>query len=1218
MYRLETSQTRLASSIALATVFVVVLTTAAPAGACLLANRLRVVATHLTEEEIQLYAHGNMEPVKIPYSLAAATPCVGGQADIFTCENVDLLDHLNLSEIGGGNGNDLWGWTDPVTGAEIAIIGRTNGTAFVDVSDPANSVYLGNLPSHSGTSSWRDIKTFADHAFIVADGQPHGIQVFDLTQLRGVTNPPVTFSATAHFDGIGNSHNIVINEATGFAYAVGSNACSGGLYMVDINTPTQPTFAGCFSADGYTHDAQCVIYTGPDAQHTGKEICFASNEDTLTIVDVTNKSNPIQLSRVDYTQPGDSHYAHQGWLTEDQQYFVFDDEFDETGQGHNTRTYVWDVTNLDAPSLTGFSDADGSSVDHNQYIKGNFTFQANYARGLRILELTDLANANLTEVAFFDTYPDSDGNSFTGAWSTYPFFDSGIVIVSDINRGLFILEPTLGCDNDADCDDGLFCNGAETCDTGSNSCQAGTPPCSGGETCVESSDTCSVCLHDVDFEGGAGGWTQGADTCTTGSFVVGVPDATAWQVGGGNPGNAFFTQPNPGGIGTDDVDGGTCEALSPVIAAGGQAEVEISLDYYHGQRDPGDDANDGFTIEVLDGGTVVDTMVTIGDVTNNAAWTTLSTTVTNPGNLQLRVRATDAAGPGDIVEGGIDNVSVCPTGPPPSCQSDGDCDDGLFCNGAETCNLLSGACEAGTAPNCDDGVSCTDDSCNEGTDSCDNTPNDGLCDNGLFCDGSETCSASLGCQAGAAPNCDDGVACTNDSCNEGSDQCDNVPDNGLCDNGLFCDGAETCNAALGCQDGPDPCAAGLCDEAGDLCNECAVNADCDDGLFCNGAETCSAGACQAGSDPCPGQSCDEAGDQCTTGGACSHDVDFESGAGGWTQGADSCSTGSFIVGTPDATTWQVGAGNPGQAFFTANNPGGIGTDDVDGGTCEALSPVVDCAGQPAAEVSLDYFHGQRDNADDSNDGFTIEVLNNGAVVDTIVNIGDVTTNPAWTNVSTVVVNPGNVQVRVRATDAPAGGDIVEGGIDNVSISATTAPVPCSVEEDFESGSGGWTNDGSSTCSTGAFVTATPTEQVNGGVTTQVGGDHTSGSGNAFFSATNTSAGSNDVDGGTCVVTSPVYAVSEASDVSVWYFHGQRDAGDDSGDFFSLEISTDGGANWSTMASFGDVTVNAAWTEATASVAAGSDVQFRVQVADGPAGGDLVEAGVDDVSICPTP
>ncbi|MEM7352559.1 MAG: S8 family serine peptidase, partial [Acidobacteriota bacterium] len=286
------------------------------------------------------------------------------------------------------------------------------------------------------------------------------------------------------------------------------------------------------------------------------------------------------------------------------------------------------------------------------------------------------------------------------------------------------------CSINADCDDGLFCNGTETCSSGS--CQAGTPPCSGSQQCDEVNDVCQdvTCLHDVDFESGAGGWTQGADTCTTGSFIVGVPDSTAWQVGSGNPGSAFFTQNNPGGIGTDDVDGGTCEALSPTVNASGQSEVTVSLDYYHGQRDAGDDAGDGFSIEVLNNGSVVDTLVSIGDVTNNAAWTAVSTTVSNPGNIQLRVRATDAANGGDIVEGGIDNVQVCFVGTPTGCTVDADCDDGAFCNGAETCNTGTGVCEAGTPVTCDDGVSCTVDSCNEGTDSCDATPDDSACSNG--------------------------------------------------------------------------------------------------------------------------------------------------------------------------------------------------------------------------------------------------------------------------------------------------------------------------------------------------------------------------------------------------------------------------------------------------------------------------------------------------------
>jgi len=409
------------------------------ARACLLAERLRVVAPHLSEAEIQALAHGNMEHEVIPYALGAPENCVGGMADIFPCHQVNLLGFLTLGEIGGGGGTDIWGWTDPVTGSEYALLARTNGMAFVDVTNPTGPVYIGNLPSHTGQDSpWRDVKVYSDHAFVVSDGNSgHGLQVFDLTELRAVASPPVTFSETAHYDEFGSAHNVVVNEDTGFAYAVGSSTCNGGLHMVDISTPTSPSSAGCYSGDGYTHDAQCVIYAGPDFQHVGREICFASNEDTLTIVDVTDKSNPVQLSRSGYAGSG---YTHQGWLTEDHRYFVHDDEFDEINSGHTTRTYSWDVTDLDLPLLGGFWDAAGNAIDHNQYIKGAYTYQANYNRGLRILELLDPATASMQEIAFFDTYPEGDNIDSSGAWSVYPFFDSGTLIVSDRSRGLFVLE----------------------------------------------------------------------------------------------------------------------------------------------------------------------------------------------------------------------------------------------------------------------------------------------------------------------------------------------------------------------------------------------------------------------------------------------------------------------------------------------------------------------------------------------------------------------------------------------------------------------------------------------------------------------------------------------------------------------------------------------------------------------------------------------------------
>ena len=152
----------------------------------------------------------------------------------------------------------------------------------------------------------------------------------------------------------------------------------------------------------------------------------------------------------------------------------------------------------------------------------------------------------------------------------------------------------------------------------------------------------------------------------------------------------------------------------------------------------------------------------------------------------------------------------------PGCTTNAQCDDGVFCNGAETC--AAGSCVPGTAVNCSDGIACTADTCNETTDSCDHAPNNAACGNGLYCDGTETCSVTLGCLPGTPVNCNDGIACTADSCNETTDSCDHAPNNAACDNGLYCDGAETCSVSLGCQTGAAPCdATTWCNEAGDVC-----------------------------------------------------------------------------------------------------------------------------------------------------------------------------------------------------------------------------------------------------------------------------------------------------------------------------------------------------------------------------------------------------------------
>ena len=377
-------------------------------------------------------------------------PCVENAAAGYECDNVNIISFLPIKEMAGARGarlNDIWGWTDPESGREIAIVGRTDGTAFVDLTDPYNPVVLGDLPKTPGSRSsvWRDMKVYRDHAYIVADGAgEHGVQVFDLRRLREVRGEPVTFEPDYTYPGIHSAHNIVVNEDTGFGYAVGSSGggetCGGGLHMLDLSEPGMPEFAGCFfdgqtgrRGTGYSHDAQCVIYHGPDEDYTGREICLGSNETALSISDVTDKANPVVISMPSYPAVA---YAHQGWLTEDHRYFYMNDEGDEPqGLVEGTRTLVWDVVDLDEPILVKEYIASTPDTDHNLYIRGNLMYQSNYGAGLRILDITNPTDP--VEIAFFDNSP------YGGAsWSNYPYFESGVVVMTSTGDGLFIVRNT--------------------------------------------------------------------------------------------------------------------------------------------------------------------------------------------------------------------------------------------------------------------------------------------------------------------------------------------------------------------------------------------------------------------------------------------------------------------------------------------------------------------------------------------------------------------------------------------------------------------------------------------------------------------------------------------------------------------------------------------------------------------------------------------------------
>ncbi|REH56608.1 choice-of-anchor B domain-containing protein [Tenacibaculum gallaicum] len=366
--------------------------------------------------------------------------CSNGKAGIYSCDNYDLLLNIPLSTFNAISGSDCWGWTDETTNKEYAIMCVDNGTIFVDITDTENPVYLGKLPTATISEDWWDVKVYNNYAFIVSEATNHGMQVFDLTKLRDITNPPITLTADKHFTDFGSAHNIVINEDSGYAYPVGTNRSGtykGGPLFINIQNPINPISEGGWGMDNYSHDAQVVTYNGPDTDHTGKEILIGSNENEVVIVDITDKANPINISKISYANVG---YTHQGWFTEDQKYFILGDELDEQNFGHDTRTIIFDFSDLDAPKEHFIYTGPTSAIDHNGYIKGNTFYLANYTAGARFINISNIESKNISETGYFDTYPENDNANFNGVWSVYPYFKSGKIVVSDINRGLFILK----------------------------------------------------------------------------------------------------------------------------------------------------------------------------------------------------------------------------------------------------------------------------------------------------------------------------------------------------------------------------------------------------------------------------------------------------------------------------------------------------------------------------------------------------------------------------------------------------------------------------------------------------------------------------------------------------------------------------------------------------------------------------------------------------------
>ena len=350
----------------------------------------------------------------------------------FAARNVALHSWLTPLDISGTPqlANDIWGYVS-ASGREYAILGLERGTAFVEVSDPVNPVVVEVIKGPR--SIWRDMAVFGHYAYSVNE-KNGGMQVIDLSRIDdGRVRLPKSVRAL----NLRTAHNITINPKSGYAYLSGSNLANGGLLIINLADPANPKIEPESWTKEYVHDI--VVLSFKKGRYAGREIVFAFDGGRgVRIIDVSDKDDPFAISSAALRYPGLA-YAHSGALSKNGRFLFVNDELDERRgiETKQTTTHVFNIKDLENPKFVGAYSNGSTAIDHNSMIQHKRLFLASYQAGLRVYRTQK--PRNLREIAYFDTFPASDDNQFNGAWGVFAGFPSGNVIVSDIQRGLFVI-----------------------------------------------------------------------------------------------------------------------------------------------------------------------------------------------------------------------------------------------------------------------------------------------------------------------------------------------------------------------------------------------------------------------------------------------------------------------------------------------------------------------------------------------------------------------------------------------------------------------------------------------------------------------------------------------------------------------------------------------------------------------------------------------------------
>lgn len=318
-------------------------------------------------------------------------------------------------------GNDIWGYS--TGGREYALVGLFHGLSVVDITSPDNPVELYHIARPS--SIWRDLSEYNGYVYAVDDQEGGRMFIIDCTDINNISHTVWTTSELAETE-FTTCHNIFIDEF-GIAYLFGCNNVedvdSRGALMLDLNTdPMNPAVVGHYT-DDYVHDG-----------YVRDNILWASQiyDGTQAAIDVSDKSNPVLISK--WTTPGA--FTHHCWLNDAGTILFTADE----SQGQFVAAY--DVSDLaDVKELDRIRSNPGNFIiPHNVFVVGNHVIVSYYTDGVILIDATE--PDNLVIVGEYDTSPDFDGGTFDGCWGVYPYFDSGNIIATDQQTGLWVLEPT--------------------------------------------------------------------------------------------------------------------------------------------------------------------------------------------------------------------------------------------------------------------------------------------------------------------------------------------------------------------------------------------------------------------------------------------------------------------------------------------------------------------------------------------------------------------------------------------------------------------------------------------------------------------------------------------------------------------------------------------------------------------------------------------------------